>query len=83
MSILATTATDHVDDGLVLYQEWREVADAGAAAYAKWCTSPAAHRRRRFAAYLAALDQEENAARAYARAITQLDRRITLPRDLR
>ena len=73
MATLASSPTGLVDDALVCYDEWREDADAVGTAYEKWCTSTAADSARRYAAYTAALDQEQNAARTYEQAMTRLD----------
>ena len=63
-----------VDDVLVMYWSWRESADAAADEYANWSGSPAAETDARFAAYTAAVDQEQAAANAYAEAVSELKR---------
>jgi hypothetical protein len=57
-----------------MYTDWREDAAAAAEAFYQWSVAPPADTALRFAAYVAALDQEESAAAVYAQAITQLDR---------
>ena len=54
--------------------EWREHADAVAECYERWSVAPGSERRLRFAAYAAALDREEIAARAYAESLVRLAR---------
>ena len=54
------------DEILDLYLDWREEAAAVADAYASWAGAPAGEEGRCFAAYTAALDREEAAARSYA-----------------
>ena len=54
------------DEILDLYLDWREEAAAVADAYASWADAPAGEEGRCFAAYLAAIDREEAAARSYA-----------------
>jgi hypothetical protein len=63
-----------VDDVLVMHWSWRESADAAVDAYADWPGSPAAETHARFAAYTAALDQEQASANAYAEAVSELKR---------
>jgi hypothetical protein len=78
MIALASPVTDLVDDVLVTYHDWREEADAVADAYDTWRGAPPAEEGRRFAAYTAALEQEENAANAYSHATTTLEQRMPL-----
>jgi hypothetical protein len=59
---------------LDVYVEWREITDAVADTYARWCVAPAVEEAPRFAAYMAALDQEETAAAMYAESISELER---------
>jgi hypothetical protein len=54
-----------IDELLALHAEWRRVARAVEAAYRRWTGAPSAERPRRHAAYLAALDQEAQAATHY------------------
>jgi hypothetical protein len=61
---------DLVDD----YVDWRESARAVAVAYSRWSFASGAERALRFAAYISMLDQEQNTAAAYARAVTDLER---------
>jgi hypothetical protein len=63
-----------VDDLLVGYAEWRDGCDAVADAYERWSTAPRSESDLRFAAFRAALDQEQTAASAYAEAIGNLER---------
>jgi hypothetical protein len=62
-----------VDEMLVGYVEWREDAEAVRAAYEKWSGAPAREQAWRFSVYLAALEQEESAAKTYAAVVTELD----------
>ncbi len=64
---------DVVDRGLIdqlavicVYRDWRDASADSEAAYARFADSERAERRLAFAAYRAALDREEAAARAYA-----------------
>jgi hypothetical protein len=66
-----------VDDVLVGYAEWRDGSDAVADAYEQWSTAPAGENGLRFAAFTAAVDQEQTAAVAYADAIRKLKRALT------
>jgi len=59
------------DEILDLYLDWREEAAAVADAYASWAGARAGEEGRCFAAYTAALDREEAAARSYAGALAQ------------
>lgn len=56
------------------YIEWCETTDEVAGAYQRWCVAPAGEGIQRFAAYMAAVDQEESAAAVYAEAISELER---------
>ena len=62
------------DQIIDLYLDWREETAAVADAYASWAGAPAADEGRRFAAYAAALDREEAAARGYADALANGER---------
>ncbi len=65
-----------VDHVLATYVEWRQTTDAVADTYGRWCVAPAVEEAARFAAYLAALDQEQTAAGVYAESISELERRL-------
>jgi hypothetical protein len=54
------------DEIIDLYLDWREEAAAVADAYALWADAPVGEEGRCFAAYTAALEREEAAARSYA-----------------
>ena len=54
------------DEIIDLYLDWREEAAAVADAYATWADAPAGEKGPCFAAYTAAIDREEAAARSYA-----------------
>jgi hypothetical protein len=60
-----------VDELLEGYVSWREECDAVRLAYQRWVDSARAEGRLAYAGYVAALDREEHAARAYA---THLER---------
>ena len=62
------------DQIIDLYLDWREETAAVADAYARWAGAPAGEEGRRFAAYAAALDREEAAARGYADALANGER---------
>ena len=53
-----------------------ETTDAVADAYGRWCVAPADEESTRFAAYLAALDQEQTAAGVYGESISELERSL-------
>lgn len=63
--------TDEIID---LYLDWREEAAAVADAYARWAGARAGEDGRCFAAYTAALDREEAAARGYAHVLADGER---------
>jgi len=63
-----------LDELLDGYVEWRESAEAVAAAYARWTFTAGPERVLRFAAYTATLDQEQRTAAAYAETVTDLER---------
>jgi hypothetical protein len=63
-----------VDRMLATYVEWRETTDTVGYTYGRWCVAPTSEEARRFAAYMAALDQEETAAAVYAESISVLER---------
>ena len=54
------------DEIIDLYLDWREEAAAVADAYALWADATADDEAARFAAFTAAIDREEAAARSYA-----------------
>ena len=64
-----------IDDFIETYVCWREACDAVAAAYAQWLRAPQAERPVAFAAYQAALEREDLAARAHGGALGGLDER--------
>ena len=53
------------------YASWREASDAVAEAYRSWTAAPRGERFLAHAAYLAALEREEHAARVYQRVVEQ------------
>jgi hypothetical protein len=53
------------------YARWREASDGVAEAYRSWIAAPRGERFLAHAAYLAALEREEDAARAYQRLVEQ------------
>ena len=65
-----------VDQVLATYVEWRETTDAVADTYGRWSAAPTSEQALRFAAYIAALDQEQTAAAVYAGSISELERRL-------
>jgi hypothetical protein len=68
-----------VDRVLVRYVEWRETTGTVADTYGRFCAAQRCDVAPRFAAYMAALDQEQTAAGTYAESISELERRL---RDL-
>ena len=74
----ARPACDLIDEARLYYTEWRYEAAAAAEVYRRWSTAPAADREHCYAAYIAALDQEEAAATMYA--ITAAELRALLHR---
>ena len=76
MDTAAWPIPELVDRVLATYVEWCETADAVADAYGRWFVAPAAEEATRFAAYIAALDQEQTAAGMYAGWISELERRL-------
>jgi hypothetical protein len=56
------------------YEAWSEDAAAVASAYSRWSEARAGEEAERFAAYTAALDQEQASAWAYARAVRDVER---------
>jgi hypothetical protein len=63
-----------VDDLLDGYVDWRESTRVVTDTYARWFFASGPERTPRFAAYIAALDQEQNTAAAYAEAATDFER---------
>ena len=55
-----------VDDAVVAYAEWRHASAAARDAYGQWESAARADYACAHAAYLAAVDQEQAAANAYA-----------------
>jgi hypothetical protein len=55
-----------VDDAVIAYFEWREESTEVWNAYGWWASAPPEDVRRAHAAYRAALDREEAAAKVYA-----------------
>jgi hypothetical protein len=68
------------DEILDLYLDWREQAAAVADAYASWEGAPAGEEGQCFAAYTAALDREQAAARSYADVLATLESSLTAAR---
>jgi hypothetical protein len=70
MSVKARKRSLHqkqiVDDAVTAYVEWREECLAVWNAYGSWASAPREDVRRAHAAYRAALDREEAAAKVYA-----------------
>jgi hypothetical protein len=62
------------DEIIDLYLDWRAEAAAVDDAYESWAGAPAGEEGRCFAAYTAALDREEAAARSYADALASGER---------
>jgi hypothetical protein len=60
------------------YISWREESCSVRIAYEEWASSGRDERRLAYAGYLAALDQEEQAARAYAGHVDRIRRLRTL-----
>lgn len=64
------------DEMLAYYLDWRNDATAVADAYRVWQRALAAQATAHFAAYMAALDNEEAAATRYATVVKNLDRAL-------
>jgi len=62
-----------VDELLGYYIDWRHDAAAAAEAYSVWSTAPGDDEGLRFAAYIAALDQEESSALRYALVLREVE----------
>jgi hypothetical protein len=71
---LSWPASALADQVMERYAEWREDADAVADSFDRWSAASAEENGLRFAAHLAALDQEATAASAYAESIVLLVR---------
>lgn len=67
-----TTVAELVTAQKAGYMSWREASDGVAEAYRSWAAAPRDERWLAHAAYLAALDREERAARAYRELVEQL-----------
>jgi hypothetical protein len=61
-----------VDDAVLAYAEWRHASAAVWDAYGRWESTAGPDHARGHAAYLAAIDQEQAAANAYADLIGRL-----------
>jgi hypothetical protein len=66
-----------VDDTIDAYVDWREQCARVRAAYRRWSTAPRIHLTEAFDEYLAALNDEEDAADQYAQLIGRLGRRAS------
>ena len=62
-----------VDELLGYYIDWRHDAAAAAEAYSVWSTASRDDEALRFAAYIAALDQEESSALRYALVLREVE----------
>lgn len=63
---LPSSPDELIDEMLGCYAEWREEVEAVDEAYRLWCTALSDDRDVCFGVYVAAVDQEESAAMAYA-----------------
>jgi hypothetical protein len=63
-----------VDAAIDSYVDWREQSMTTTAAYESWTGAPSSQRLLAFAAYQAALDQEEHAANHYASTLRDVSR---------
>jgi hypothetical protein len=61
-----------VDEVIAHYVGWREASAAVDQAYGNWCNAAGPERGATFAAYSAALDGEESAARSYGALIGEI-----------
>lgn len=73
----STLVRRSIDALLERYVYWREECDAVRKAYQWWGDSEGNERAVAYAGYVAALDCEEHAARAYARQIERVSRIYT------
>jgi hypothetical protein len=70
-------ATDGlVDELLAYYIDWRQDAAAATSAYRQWSAASGAEGPLRFAAYMAALDQEQSSAERYALVLRAVERAL-------
>lgn len=67
-----------VDHAVLAYAEWRHASAAVRDAYGQWDSAPPADHACAHAAYLAAVDQEEAAASAYADLIGRVTHLLAL-----
>src|SRR5690242_16471634 len=67
-----TTEAELVGTQEVSYASWREAADGVAVAYRGWAAAPHGERWLAHAAYVAALEREEHAARGYRLLVEQV-----------
>ena len=63
-----------IDDLMNVYVEWREECIALRETYERWAGGPVAEREMAFAAYLAALEREEQASAVYADRLYEIER---------
>jgi hypothetical protein len=63
-----------VDELVQAYVDWREACARVDAAYRSWASDPAPGDRVTFGVYLAALDEEEQAAESYAGLVRRAER---------
>jgi hypothetical protein len=75
-STLVELAAGLADEMLAYYMNWRNAAAAVADTYRVWLRAPAAEKASHFAAYMAALDNEEATATRYAMVVKKLDRAL-------
>ena len=68
-----------VDDAVLAYAEWRHASAAVRDAYGQWDSAARADYACAHAAYLAAVDQEQAAANAYANLIGRVTHLLALP----
>jgi hypothetical protein len=66
-----------IDDLLEGYVSWREECHAVALAYERWIAADRGEGALAYAAYLAALDREEHAARTYAHRVECVSGSVT------
>jgi hypothetical protein len=69
-----------VRDPVIAYAEWRMSCTSVWAAYREWCNAPKAKADLAYAAYMAALDREHAAARAYSELTNRYPGRQPTPR---
>lgn len=63
-----------LDRALATYVDWHRTTAAVADTYARWSAAPAVEHAVRYAAYMAALDQEQAAAAVHGDSISELRR---------